>query len=73
MTGGAGVPRRGEFVTPTGLGGGPSLVWGWLIEQAFHAGINWASGSALSNVLLVFMLIVIAVYARAMTSEEAYA
>jgi spermidine/putrescine transport system permease protein len=67
------IPTTGEFVIPTILGGGKVVVWGWLIEQAFHAGHNWALGSALSNVLLVFMLIVIAFYARAMTSEEAYA
>jgi spermidine/putrescine transport system permease protein len=68
-----GIPTTGEFVIPTILGGGKVVVWGWLIEEAFHAGHNWVLGSALSNVLLVFMVIVIALYARAMTAEEAYA
>jgi spermidine/putrescine transport system permease protein len=67
------IPTTGEFVIPVILGGGKVVVWGWLIEQAFLAGHNWALGSALATVLLVFMVIVIALYARAMTSEEAYA
>jgi spermidine/putrescine transport system permease protein len=67
------IPTTGEFVIPVILGGGKVVVWGWLIEEAFHAGHNWVLGAALSNVLLVFMVIVIALYARAMTSEEAYA
>lgn len=67
------IPTTGEFVIPVILGGGKVVVWGWLIEEAFHAGHNWVLGAALSNVLLVFMVIVIGLYARAMTSEEAYA
>jgi spermidine/putrescine transport system permease protein len=67
------IPTTGEFVIPQILGGGKVVVWGWLVEQAFLAGRNWALGSALATVLLVFMVIVIGLYARAMTSEEAYA
>ncbi len=46
------------------------MLWGWLIYTAFTAGRNWPLGSALSNVLLVFMLIVVALYLRAMGNKD---
>jgi spermidine/putrescine transport system permease protein len=65
------IPTTGEFVIPYILGGSKVVLWGWLIEQAFaEAGQNWAMGSALSNVLLVVMLIVVALYLKAVGSEE---
>lgn len=65
------IPTTGEFVIPVILGGGKVVLWGWLIEEAFQAaGGNWAMGSALSNVLLVVMLIVVALYLKAVGSEE---
>jgi len=65
------IPTTGEFVIPVILGGGKVILWGWLIEEAFEAsGGNWAMGSALSNVLLCVMLVVVALYLKAVGSEE---
>ncbi len=66
------IPTTGEFVIPVILGGGKVVLWGWLIEEAFAGmgGGNWAMGSALSNVLLVVMLVVVALYLKAVGSEE---
>jgi spermidine/putrescine transport system permease protein len=64
------IPTTGEFVVPQILGGGKVVLWGWLIYQAFTAGRNWPLGAALSNVLLLFMLVVVALYLRAVGTEE---
>ena len=66
------IPTTGEFVIPAILGGGKVVLWGWLIEESFMGmgGGNWALGSALSNVLLVVMLVVVALYLKAVGSEE---
>jgi spermidine/putrescine transport system permease protein len=64
------IPTTGEFVVPQILGGGKVVLWGWLIYQAFTAGRNWPLGAALSNVLLVFMLVVVALYLRAIGNKD---
>ena len=64
------VPTTGEFVVPAILGGGKVVVWGWLIYEEFTAGRNWPMGSALSNVLLVVMLLIIVLYIRAVGTED---
>lgn len=64
------IPTTGEFVVPQIIGGGKVVLWGWLIYQAFTAGRNWPLGAALSNVLLVFMLIVVALYLKAIGNKD---
>jgi spermidine/putrescine transport system permease protein len=64
------IPTTGEFVVPQIIGGGKVVLWGWLIYQAFTAGRNWPLGAALSNVLLLFMLIVVGLYLRAMGNKD---
>jgi spermidine/putrescine transport system permease protein len=64
------IPTTGEFVIPAILGGGKVVVWGWLIYEEFTAGRNWPMGSALSNVLLLFMLLIIALYIKAVGTED---
>ncbi len=64
------IPTTGEFVVPQIIGGGKVVLWGWLIYTAFTAGRNWPLGAALSNVLLVFMLIVVGLYLRAMGNKD---
>jgi spermidine/putrescine transport system permease protein len=66
------IPTTGEFVIPAILGGGKVVLWGWLIEESFMGmgGGNWAMGAALSNVLLVVMLLVVVLYLKAVGSEE---
>ena len=64
------VPTTGEFVVPAILGGGKVVVWGWLIYEEFTAGRNWPMGAALSNVLLLVMLIIIALYIKVVGTED---
>jgi len=64
------IPTTGEFVIPTILGGGKVVLWGWLIEEAFMKQRDWALGSALSNLLLVVMMLVIVMYVKLWGTEE---
>ncbi len=64
------IPTTGEFVVPAIIGGGKVVLWGWLIYQAFTAGRNWPLGAALSNVLLVFMLLIVGLYLKAVGNKD---
>lgn len=64
------IPTTGEFVIPAILGGDKIVLWGWLIYQAFTKYRDWALGSALSNVLMLVMLIIIAAYVKYVGTEE---
>jgi len=64
------VPTTGEFVIPQILGGSKVVVWGWLVYEEFTSGRNWPMGAALSNVLLLVMLVIIVVYIRTVGTEE---
>jgi len=64
------VPTTGEFVIPQILGGSKVVVWGWLIYEEFTAGRNWPMGAALSNVLLLVMLVIIVAYIKTVGTEE---
>lgn len=64
------IPTTGEFVIPEILGGGKVASWGWLIQRGFTQGRNWPLGSALSNLLLLFMLVVIVIYAKASSKGD---
>ena len=46
------------------------VLWGWLIEEAFMKQRDWALGSALSNLLLVVMMLVIVMYVKLWGTEE---
>lgn len=64
------IPTTGEFVIPSILGGDKVVIWGWLIYKAFTSQRDWALGSALSNMLLVVMMIVIVLYVKLWGTEE---
>jgi spermidine/putrescine transport system permease protein len=64
------IPTTGEFVIPTIAGGSKVVVWGWLIYTNFTRPGTWPLGAALSNILLLFMLIVVALYVRSVGTEE---
>jgi len=64
------IPTTGEFVIPSILGGDKVVLWGWLIYQAFMHYRDWALGSALSNVLMLVMLGIIAAYVKYVGTEE---
>jgi ABC-type spermidine/putrescine transport system permease subunit I len=64
------IPTTGEFVIPQILGGDKIVVWGFLIYKAFTSYRDWALGSALSNILLLVMMIVIVLYVKLWGTEE---
>lgn len=58
------VPAMGDFVSADILGGPETQMIGNLIQQQFLSLFDWPMGSALSLVLMVFMLISMALYMR---------
>jgi spermidine/putrescine transport system permease protein len=50
------IPTVGEYITPLLVGGSRGSLYGNIIELYFGDGINWPLGSALSLVMLVFVL-----------------
>lgn len=50
------VPTLGAFLAPDILGGGKRLMIGSLIQQQFTTARDWPFGSALSMILMVFVL-----------------
>ncbi|WCN12947.1 ABC transporter permease subunit [Marinomonas mediterranea] len=58
------IPSLGNFVVPDLLGGAKVLMIGNMIEQQFLYARNWPFGAALSMMIILFMLIVLAWYLR---------
>jgi spermidine/putrescine transport system permease protein len=63
------IPSLGAFVTPAILGGGRSLMIGNVISNQFLAAHDWPFGSALSTLMMVFMLIATLIYFRTTTDN----
>ena len=59
------IPCLGAFIAPNLLGGGKKLMLGSLVQFQFASARNWPFGSALSMVLLAFVVITLVIYARA--------
>lgn len=64
------IPSLGAFVTPAILGGGKTLMIGNIISNQFLAAHDWPFGSALSMLMMAFMLIATLIYFRASSSED---
>ena len=66
------VPSLGAFLAPDLLGGAKNFMIGSLIEEQFkgNAG-NWPFGAAASMILLSMVLIVLTIYARQQSRQEA--
>jgi putative spermidine/putrescine transport system permease protein len=58
------IVALGFFVTPQILGNAQSTMLAQLIEKQFSALLNWGLGSAMSTVLLVVTLVMLAVVAK---------
>ena len=63
------IPALGNFITPDLLGGSKQALMGNVIQQQFGSARNWAFGSALSFVVLAFVLIALYFYARSAGEE----
>jgi spermidine/putrescine transport system permease protein len=59
------VPMTGEYVVPTFLGGGKGRWFGPIVADQFLEALNYPFGAAMSLVLMVFLLVIIFAYLRA--------
>lgn len=67
------IPSLGNFIVPSLLGGAKVLMIGNLIEQQFLSARNWPFGSALGMIVMAIVLILLIVYGRLVSREEAAA
>jgi len=66
------VPSIGAMVEPILMGGGKKMMMGSLIQLQFGGGRNWPFGAAISMTLLIFVMIVLIIFAiRAARREGA--
>jgi spermidine/putrescine transport system permease protein len=58
------IPTVGEYVTPSLVGGTEGVMYGNIIQEFFTSAGSWAIGAALSVIMLVVTLVLIAVALR---------
>jgi len=58
------IPTVGEYVTPLLIGGSRGSMYGNIIQDFFTKAANWPRGAALSMVMLVVTLALVAIAAR---------
>ncbi len=58
------IPTVGEYVTPLLVGGSQGSMYGNIIQDFFTKAANWPLGSALSMIMLVATLVLVAVAVR---------
>jgi spermidine/putrescine transport system permease protein len=63
------LPAVGDFVSASLLGGPEEVMVGNLIQQQFLASDNWPFGTALTTVMMLFLLIWMVLYLRAAARE----
>jgi spermidine/putrescine transport system permease protein len=64
------IPTVGEYVTPLLVGGSRGFLYGNIIQDFFTKAANWPLGSALSMIMLVMTLILVAVATRLVNLKE---
>jgi spermidine/putrescine transport system permease protein len=58
------IPTVGEYVTPLLVGGTAGIMYGNVIQDFFTRSANWPLGSALSVIMLVVTLVLVAIGVR---------
>jgi spermidine/putrescine transport system permease protein len=58
------IPTVGEYVTPLLVGGSQGSMYGNIIQDFFTKAANWPLGSALSMIMLVGTLVLVAIVVR---------
>jgi spermidine/putrescine transport system permease protein len=58
------IPTVGEYVTPLLIGGSGGSMYGNIIQDFFTKAANWPRGAALSMVMLIVSLVLVALAAR---------
>jgi spermidine/putrescine transport system permease protein len=66
------IPLMGEYLNPVILGGDKTIYAGNLIGQQFLLSRDWPFGSAIAMVLIASMTVVVYIYSRAASRQEAY-
>jgi spermidine/putrescine transport system permease protein len=66
------IPLMGEYLNPVLLGGDKTIYAGNLIGQQFLLSRDWPFGSAIAMVLILSMTVVVFIYSRMASREEAY-
>ena len=64
-------PRSGDFVSAQLLGGPDEYMVGNLIQQQFFAAENWPFGAALTDVMMLFLLVWMLLYLRSARARGA--
>lgn len=65
------IPSLGNFIVPSLLGGAKVVMIGNLIEQQFLSARNWPFGAALGMMVMAAVLILLMIYIRIVTRDEA--
>jgi len=65
------IPSLGNFVIPDLFGGAKVLMIGNMVEQQFLYARNWPFGAALSMIISLFMLILLAVFFYRVNKSQA--
>jgi spermidine/putrescine transport system permease protein len=64
-----GAPAAGEYVIPTILGGGKTLMYGNVIADQFGSAFEWPYGASLSVILVALLLLAIALCVRLLSAR----
>jgi len=64
------IPTVGEYVTPLLVGGSRGSMYGNIIQDFFTKAANWPFGSAMSMVMLVGTLILVAIATRLINLKD---
>jgi spermidine/putrescine transport system permease protein len=66
------IPTVGEYVTPLLVGGSRGFLYGNIIQDFFTKAANWPLGSALSMIMLVATLILVALATRLINIRQLF-
>src|SRR5258705_5223658 len=64
------IPTVGEYVTPLLIGGARGRMYGNILQDFFTKAANWPRGAALSMVMLVVTLALVAIAARLVNARR---
>ena len=66
------IPTVGEYVTPLLVGGSRGFLYGNIIQDFFTKAANWPLGSALSMIMLLATLMMVALAARLINIRQLF-
>jgi spermidine/putrescine transport system permease protein len=66
------IPTIGEYVTPLLVGGSRGFLYGNIIQDFFTKAANWPLGSALSMIMLIATLVLVALATRLINFRQLF-